>query len=107
MDLPNKADILRKEKLQLHLCCLSQKNVQCVMDSLKPDATAQDVATAMLTIENHWPTPGHLIIMVNPQDKTKRIWLPDKLVSLINSFISEKRLSEELNQGITMFACLH
>lgn len=80
MNLPN--DILRKERLQLHICCLSQKDVQSVMDSLKPDATAHDVATAMLAIENNWPTPGHLIILVNPQDKNnKGIWLPHKLVS--------------------------
>ena len=55
--------------------------MQTVTDSLKPGATAQDVAAAMLTIENNWPTPGHLIIMVNPQTKNKKIWLPDKLVS--------------------------
>jgi hypothetical protein len=107
VNLPNKADILRKEKLQLRVCCLSQKDVQSVMDSLKPYATAQDVASAMLTIENVWPTPGHLIIMVNPQDKNKRIWLPDKLVSLTISFISGIRFSEEMKQGITMLACLH
>jgi hypothetical protein len=82
MNLPN--DILRKERLQLHVCCLSQKDVQSVMDSLKPDATAHDVATAMLSIGNTWPTPGHLIIMVNPQDKNKRVWLPHKLVSFVN-----------------------
>lgn len=98
---------MRKEKLQLHICCLSQKGVQSVMDSFKPDATAQDVATAMLTIENDWPTPGHLIIMVNPQDKSKKVWLPDKLVSPVISFISGKWLSEEMKQGIIMFACLH
>ena len=75
-------DILQKERLQLQVCCLSQKDVQSVMDSLKPDATAHDVTTAMLAIENNWPTPGHLIIMVNPQDKkNKGIWLPHKLVS--------------------------
>ena len=80
--LPN--DILRKERLQLHICCLSQKDVHSVMDSLKPDATAHDVATAMLAIENNWPTPGHLIILVNPQlenKKNKGVWLPHKLVS--------------------------
>jgi hypothetical protein len=79
MNLPN--DILREERLQLHVCCLSQKDVQSVMDSRKPDATAHDVASAMLAIENNWPTPGHLIIMVNPQDKNKGVWLPNKLVS--------------------------
>ncbi|KAF8809729.1 hypothetical protein BYT27DRAFT_7036119, partial [Phlegmacium glaucopus] len=68
-----------EEKLQLQICCLSQKLVQSVMESLKPDATAQDVATALFTIQNDWPTPGHLIIMVNPQEKNKRVWLPDKL----------------------------
>lgn len=72
----------RKEKLQLQICCLSQKLVQSLMQSLKPNATAQDIATAIVTIENDWPTPGHLIILVNPQDKNKRVWLPDKLVSL-------------------------
>lgn len=79
MNLPN--DILQEERLQLHVCCLSQKDVQSVMESFKPDATAHDVATAMLEIENNWPTPGHLIIMVNPQDKNKGVWLPHKLVS--------------------------
>ena len=95
MNLPIASDdILQKERLQLHVCCLSQKDVQSVMDSLKPDATAHDVATAMLAIENNWPTPGHLIIMVNPQNKNKRVWLPHKLVSLTTSFTSGKRLSE-------------
>ena len=107
--LPND-DILRKERLQLHVCCLFQKDVQSVMDSLKPDATAHDVATAMLAIENNWPTPGHLIIMVNPQlgpqDKNKRVWLPHKLVSLTISFISGKRLSEKeiRNHHVCLFA---
>jgi hypothetical protein len=74
--------ILRNERLQLHVCCLSQKDLQSVMDSLKPDATAHDVVTAMLAVENNWPTPGHLIIVVNPQDKkNKGVWLPHKLVS--------------------------
>ena len=80
VNLPND-DVLRKERLQLHVCCLSQKDVQSVMESVKPDATAHNVATAMLAIENNWPTPGHLIIMVNPQDKNKGVWLPHKLVS--------------------------
>ena len=86
MKLPND---IRKERLRLHVCCLSQKDVQSVMDSLKPDATAHDVATAMLASENNWPTPGHLIILVNPQleDKNKGVWLPHKLVSF-DIFIS-------------------
>ena len=79
VNLPNV--YLQKERLQLHVCCLSQRDVLSVMNSLKPDATAHDVATAMLAIENNWPTPGHLIIMVNPQDKNKGVWLPHKLVS--------------------------
>ena len=85
----NKRNILKKEKLQLQICCLSQKHVQSIMDSLKPNATAQEVATAMLAIGNDWPTPGHLIIMVNPQDKNKRIWLPDKLVSLSTQLLEK------------------
>jgi hypothetical protein len=89
VNLPN--DVLRKERLQLHVCCLSQKDVQSVIDALKPDATAHDVATAMLAIENNWPTPGQLIIVVNPQDKNKRIWLPHKLVSFdqLHSFLGK------------------
>ena len=104
MNLPK--DILRKERLQLHVCCLFQKDVQSVMDSLKPDATAYDLATAMLSIKSDWPTPGHLIIMVNPQDKNKMVWLPHKLVSFDN-FINLGERILEIKQGISMFACLH
>lgn len=67
------------------------------MDTLKPDATAQDVATAMLEIENDWPTPGHLIIIINPENKNKRIWLPHKLVSL-NDLIPDKKRKEQFSE---------
>lgn len=71
--------------LSLHICCFATELVEETYRSLQHNARPEDIALAIFSLKTEWPTQGHLIITVNPQNENncaKRIFLPEKLVSL-------------------------
>jgi len=71
--------------LSLQICCFATELVEETFHSFQHNATPEDIASAIFSLKMEWPTQGHLIIVVNPQDKenyAKQVFLPEKLVSL-------------------------
>jgi len=71
--------------LSLQICCFATELVEETFRSFQHNATPEDIASAIFSLKMEWPTQGHLIIVVNPQNEenyAKQVFLPEKLVSL-------------------------
>jgi hypothetical protein len=96
--------------LSLHICCFATELVEEIYRSLQHNATPEDIASAIFSLKTEWPTQGHLIIAVNPQnekDCAKQVFLPEKLVSLYFAFGYYFLLKLVIVAGSNEFTYLH